>query len=250
MQIHTLKGYIQHIFLVREGDRLLLLDGCGRADIPMVCQFIEHTLQLPLSALKLIVVTHMHPDHAGGAHRLRALSGAQIASHPKASAWYAGLSGRIAHAVDVALMYWVAKRLGKPRKNGWYSPILKPDLILEDEQRLPGFSDWQVLYTPGHTDHDLSLRHVPGGEMYVADLLVQVKGQLRPPYPICHPNQYRRSLQRVAALPVASLLMAHVPTRPMASIPFEQIISDAPVLPKNHWYATKDRLVRKLGWGR
>ncbi|MAO29492.1 MAG: Zn-dependent hydrolase, partial [Alteromonas sp.] len=32
MRLHTLSGYIQHIYLAEHDDGLLLLDGCSRAD--------------------------------------------------------------------------------------------------------------------------------------------------------------------------------------------------------------------------
>ncbi|GEA12190.1 MBL fold metallo-hydrolase [Alteromonas sp. KUL49] len=247
MKVHTLSGYIQHIYLVQEGDKLLLLDGCSRADVDMVCDFITDTLTLPLSALKFIVVTHMHPDHAGGAIRLRSRTGAQIGAHPKAFKWYLGLSGRIAHMIDIALAWWVASRLGKARQALWYNPKLNHDVVLKDEQRLPYFDDWQVIYSPGHTDHDLSLVHVPTKQAYVADLMVKVKGELVAPYPICHPNQYRRSLHRVANAQLETIFCAHVPPLKVQDIPFDDIIQNAPALPKNHWHSAKNRIMRKIG---
>lgn len=247
MQIHRLQGYIQNIFLIEDQGGLLLLDGCSRADVDQVCQFITATLQRPLSDLRLVVVTHMHPDHAGGAHALRRRSGARIACHPHAPGWYRGLAGRTAHAIDVLLTWWVAGRLGKRKSHIWYNPVLAPDSILLDGQALPGFPDWQVLYTPGHTDHDLSLWHVPTQQLYVADLIVRVRRQLTAPYPICHPNQYRQSLQRVQALQPVTLYFAHVPEQAGAAVPFTALIEQAPRHPKNHWYSMRNRIARKLG---
>lgn len=247
MQIHTLKGYIQNIYLVEYPDRLLLLDGCSRADTGMLCDFIRATLKRPLSDLKLIVVTHMHPDHAGGAHQLRRLTGAPIASHPLAPGWYSGFAGRTAHAIDVALTWWVAGRLGRPKRHIWYNPLLKPDYLLQDGQTLPGFADWQVIYTPGHTDHDISLWYQPDHLIYVADLMVMVKRQITAPYPVCHPNQYRESLQRVHALNPDRVLCAHVPPQAGKMVPFATLLSMAPKRPKTHWHSTKNRIARTLG---
>lgn len=247
MQIHRLQGYIQNIYLAEQAEGLLLLDGCSRADVRMVCDYITNTLGRPLSDLKLVVVTHMHPDHAGGAALLRKITGAPLAAHPAARHWYSGLAGRTAHAIDVGLTWWVAKRLGKPRRHIWYNPILSADILLQDEQRLPGFPDWQVLCTPGHTNHDLSLLHRPTGQLYVADLIVQVRGRLVPPYPVCHPNQYRQSLQRVAELQAQQIFCAHVPPQPAAAIDFASLLAQAPAKPKNHWHSARNRILHYLG---
>ena len=246
MKIHTLPGYIQHIYLAEDSEGLLLLDGCSRADVDKVCLYITSTLGRPLSDLKLIVVTHMHPDHAGGAMRLRERTGAQVASHPKAAAWYKGLSGRTAHIIDLLLTWWVADRIGKAKESIWYNPILAPDILLKDKQTLPIFANWQVLYTPGHTDHDLSVMHVPSKQAYIADVLVKVKEKLVPPYPLCHPNQYRESLKTLAQSSIDTFFCAHVPPTAKSDIDFEHVIDNAPIKPKNHWHSSKNRIKKKL----
>lgn len=247
MQIHIIPGYIQNIYLVQDVAGLLLLDGCSRADVSTVCDFISYKLALPLAALKLVVVTHMHPDHAGGAHLLRRKTGARIACHPRASKWYSGVLGRTAHIIDVSLTWWVAKRLGKPKRHIWYKPVLKADIELMDGQNLPDFPHWQVLYTPGHTDHDLSLMHQPSKQLYVADLIVSVKKRLVPPYPVCHPNQYKQSLKRVEALQPSQLYFAHLPPRTGASVNFNDLQEQAPTLPKNHWHSMRNRILHAFG---
>ena len=247
MQIHTLKGYIQNIFLVEYPDKLLLLDGCSRADTDMLCDYIQHTLQRPLADLKLIVVTHMHPDHAGGAHRLRDRTGAAVAAHPGTRRWYAGPLGRIAHGIDVLLTLWVAGRMGRPKRHIWYDALLRPDYLLQDAQPFPGFDEWQVICTPGHTDHDISLLHQPTHQIYVADLVVMVKKTLVPPYPVYHPQEYRQSLARVAQLKAERVFFAHLAARSGADIPFAELLSMAPVQPKTYWHSTKNRIARTLG---
>jgi len=67
MKLHQIQGYIQSIYLAEYPHKLLLLDGACRADVETISYFITGSLKRPLSHLKLVVSTHMHPDHAGAA---------------------------------------------------------------------------------------------------------------------------------------------------------------------------------------
>ena len=218
---------------------LLLLDGCCRADIDELKRYITHELQRPFSDLKLLVVTHMHPDHAGAAHKLRDLTGCKIASAKTTRHWYRGLNGRLLHLTDLLLAAWVAGRLGKPKKNLWYSPHLKPDIELEDGDILPDFTEWTSVSTPGHTDRDISLLHRPSHRMYVADLMVKVKKRFIPPFPVFHPNQYRASLQKVRDMQLKALWLAHGGEVSLSENEYAHLSTVAPRLPQTPWRATK-----------
>ena len=239
MIIHQLQGYIQSIYLVEYPQGLLLLDGCCRADVEELRRFITQELKRPFSDLLLVAVTHMHPDHAGAAHKLRTLTGCKIASAKTTQHWYRGLHGRLLHLTDLMLATWVAGRLGKPKRNLWYSPHLKPDIELGEGDRLPGFDEWQVVTTPGHTDRDISLLHLPSHRMYVADLLVKVKNRFIPPFPIFHPNQYKRSLHKVRAMQLNALWLAHGGEVALSEQEYEHLFTVAPRLPQTPWRATK-----------
>jgi len=218
---------------------LLLLDGCCRADIAELKRFITTELKRPFSDLQLVVVTHMHPDHAGAAHRLRDLTGCKIASAKTTQHWYRGINGRLLHLTDILLAGWVAGRLGKPKKNLWYSPHLKPDIELEDGDTLPNFVEWITVSTPGHTDRDISLLHEPSQRMYVADLMVKVKSRFIPPFPIFHPNQYKVSLLKVRDMHLTALWLAHGGEVRLSESEFAHLTTVAPRLPQTPWRATK-----------
>ncbi|TMP23102.1 Zn-dependent hydrolase [Pseudoalteromonas rubra] len=250
MKIHTLEGYIQNIYLVAYPDKLLLLDGCSRADVAMICQFITDDLNRPLHQLRLIVVTHMHPDHAGGAHYLRKLTGAQIATANCPGQWYRGLDGMLMHLSDIALALWVAGRKRKARKNLWYSRTLTPDVYLPDGAKLPGFEDWQALHTPGHTDRDISLYHAHRSTVYIADVMVQVRGKLIPPYPVFYPRLYRATLLKLQQLSPATVMLAHHSELAYADIDFAQLLQLAPKQPVTHWRSVKTKTKRALGLGK
>jgi glyoxylase-like metal-dependent hydrolase (beta-lactamase superfamily II) len=239
MQIHHLKGYIQSIYLVEYPHGLLLLDGCCRADVGQLEEFIGGKLQRPFSDLNLVVVTHMHPDHAGAAHKLRELTGCKIASANMDKPWYRGVNGALMHLTDIALANWVAGRMGRKRQNLWYSPVLKPDYKLNHLDALPGFDDWQALATPGHTDRDLSLLHVPSQKVYVADLIVKVKKHYIPPFPVFHPNQYKSSVKQIQDLNSHSILLAHGGEVQLTAADFQHLHERSPRLPKTPWRAIK-----------
>ena len=246
MIIHHLQGYIQSIYLVEYPEKLLLLDGCCRADIQLLKKFITQDLRRPFADLKLVIVTHMHPDHAGAAHKLRRLTNCKIASANMGKNWYRGLNGALMHLTDITLATWVAGRMGKAKKNLWYSPILKPDYKLNDRDKLPGFDEWCVLDTPGHTDRDLSVLHEPSTRLYVADLIVKVKNRFIPPFPVFHPNQYRASIEKVIRLQPDSILLAHGGEVRLSESDYQHLKNTAPILPKTHWRATKIKAKQML----
>ncbi|MGY3569624.1 MBL fold metallo-hydrolase [Vibrio paucivorans] len=249
MQVHTIKGYIQTIYLVEYPDKLMLLDGASRADIPYLKQFIEETLQRPFTDLKVVVVTHMHPDHAGGAHLLRKKTGCKLVSADKDKDWYSGFDGFLMHLTDLALAKWMANRMGARRTSLWYPRKLNPDYKVTDGDAIPGFEDWRIIETPGHTDRDLSLHCPSQGMVYIGDLMVMVKRKLIAPFPIFHPKKYRQSLQRIYDLNSPKVLAAHGGEVSFDHEALTHLLDTAPRRPITHWRVTKikaKRLVRSV----
>lgn len=246
VKLHKLKGYIQTIFLAEYTDKLLLLDGCCRADVSLIKHFISDTLQRPLTDLHLVVVTHMHPDHAGAAHKLRKITGCKIASANVKGQWYSGFDGMLMHVTDLLLTRWVANKMKQPQRWLWYSRTLSPDFTLNDNDRLPGFDDWQAIATQGHTDRDISLHHLPSNKIYIADLIVKTRKGFIPPFPIFYPNRYRNSLQKIAALAASGHYLAHGSEVKLSKQDFEKVIAKAPTVPMTHWRSVKAKFKKSL----
>lgn len=246
MKIHRFQGYIQSIYLVEYPGRLLLLDGCCRADISLIQNIITVELNRPLTDLKLIVVTHMHPDHAGAAHKLRVLTGCKIASAKMPNQWYRGIRGKCLHLIDISLAAWVAHRMKRPKKNLWYSPYLKADYHLVDQDKLPGFDDWSVISTTGHTDRDLSVWHQASKRIYVADLMVKVKNRFIPPIPVNYPIEYRASLDKLHKLQPNSIMLAHGAEVEFTAKDYDHLLTVAPTKPITMWTPAKNKFKRLL----
>lgn len=232
IEIVAIEGYIQTTYLAVYPNKLLLLDAGCRCDVDSILKYITDILKRPVSQLKTVMVTHMHPDHAGGAALLKKITGCQIVSAMTYKPWYNGLKGRVSHLNDLALTYYVANRQGKPVTNIWYNPILEADIEVRDGDRVPHFDDWVVLETPGHTDRDLSLWHTPSKQVYTADLILKIKSKLVSPYLVTLPCVYRASLEKIKALAPQKVLLAHGDRVEITEQDFDSLIQQAPKEPR------------------
>ncbi len=209
MEIHEIEGHIQSIYLAVYPRKILLLDGCCRCDVATVKNYIEKQLKRNFSHLKMILVTHMHPDHAGGVGLFQQKYGIPTASSFQKKQWYHGVSGIFYHLIDVGLAYWVAHRMGKDIKYLWYDRTIKPDFYLKHGDSIPGFPEWSILETPGHTDRDISIYHKISKTIYVADNILKVKSRFIPPFPVNYPLKFKKSLELYQRMQPHKILMAH-----------------------------------------
>ena len=232
IDIVAVEGYIQTTYMAVYPDKLLLLDSGCRCDVDKILAYITDTLKRPVEQLKTVMVTHMHPDHAGGAKLLQQKTGCQIVTAMSDKPWYHGIWGRVAHLNDLGLTYYVASRQGKSITNVWYNPILKADINVQDGDRVPNFEDWIVLETPGHTDRDLSLWHPQSKQAYTADLILLIKYKFVSPYLITLPDAYRASLNKVKALQPTMLLLAHGKRAEISDEDFDRLIEWTPNEPR------------------
>lgn len=234
MKHHIIQGYIQYIHLIEYDHGCLLLDGACRADLTTIQNFFLTTLKRPITDLKVVMVTHLHPDHAGCVASLKQLTQCMVVTGTYTTPWYSGWRGRLAHLIDMTLAIWVADRMGKKRQNIWYSPILKEDIQLRDGEVVPEFEDWHIINTPGHTDRDITLVNSSAKLIYVADLIVSVKNQLCAPILVCFPEQYVHSLKRMKQYIGYTLLMAHVSPQTLENQQIDELINQAPTTPRTN----------------
>ncbi len=209
MKIHKLKGYINNLFLVEYDHAILLLDGGSPADVEVIENFCRDKLNRPLSDIRLAIVTHMHPDHSGAAPLLRQKYGTLIAAYKNIDQWYAGFSGLLQHILDCLMAQIVAKRQGTRIHKIFSRRITKPDILLDDGDDLPIFPDWKVLYTPGHTTHDIAVFHKKEKILYCGDSIIEVKNRYYLPLPVIYRESMRSSYLNMASLGAKSILLPH-----------------------------------------
>lgn len=208
-KVHELEGYIENLHIIEYEQGMLLVDSGCASDVRRIEKYCEKVIKRPMTDIKLIIVTHLHPDHAGGAVKLRAKYNIPIAAYKDLDNWYRGFGGLLQHKVDCYLATVVAYKNRRKIKRIYYKRMIEPDFKLEDGCVLPGFPDWQVLHVPGHTLYDLVTYNAKEQMLFVADLICDVKGKPRLPIPILFRDKMVKSFERLANLPIRILFRSH-----------------------------------------
>ncbi len=195
MKIHSLNGYINTLFIAEYEDYLLLLDGGSPADVDLIEKFCIEELNRPVSNIKLAIVSHMHPDHSGAAPILRKKYGTRIAAYKNIDEWYSGPTGWFQHKLDCLMAQIVAVKHKTKIRKVFSKRITGPDYLMSDMEPLPFFNDWRVIYTPGHTSHDIAVFNEEEKILYCGDSIIEVRGRVYLPLPVIFRKKNETLLQ-------------------------------------------------------
>lgn len=233
IKIHEINGYIETLYLVEYPDKLLLLDGGCRCDVMVVKNHIETVLKRDFGDLKLVVITHAHPDHSGGASAFKD-HGVKIAGYKDHNKWYAGFTGKITFFADIILTYLVATKKKRKKENIWFRPKIDFDFILKDKDTLPGFPDWKAIHCPGHTYYDLSLVKKDHKLAYIADNIICNNIKKYRPYPLASPEDYKKTLLKYKEMGIKYFLLAHHGKHEVTEDEINLLIQSSPSKPRIH----------------
>ena len=112
-----------------------------------------------------IVLTHVHPDHAGGAAEMSRRAGAPVLVHGDDHGW--ARSGRIRGANDPST--WMGRLFA--RAGDAKIEAFEPGPALMDGQLLPVSGGVRVVHTPGHSPGHISLLIEQSGTLITGDAL-------------------------------------------------------------------------------
>lgn len=154
--------YVNSFAFVDDDGSVTLVD-CGLAKAPpRIVAGLAAIGKRPADVTR-ILLTHVHPDHAGGAAEMSRRTGADVwlheGDHPSAT------SGTIAQRPDQRyLLGRLFSRLPDPR----FEPFT-PGPLLRDGEVLPVAGGLRVVHTPGHSPGHVSFLHEPTRTLITGD---------------------------------------------------------------------------------
>ncbi len=191
-RIETMWGFVLHpmrtkplppathtnAYLIGEPEMALVDPGSGEpAELERLFAVID-ALHQDRRRLKLVLLTHRHPDHVGGVEAVRARYGVPVAAHAET-------------ARHVRCDFTLA--------DGDVVPLV------------PGIGDWslRVVHTPGHDPGHLCFFHPRTGALVRGDHVTGGRGTVIIDPPEGDMTAYLDSLRRLETLPITRLFPAH-----------------------------------------
>ncbi|MFN8492783.1 MAG: MBL fold metallo-hydrolase [Caldilineaceae bacterium] len=160
---------------------------------------------LPMTALKRIILTHQDVDHVGSLHDLVDASGARVLASPTETPYIDG--------ADTPRFLRPEMLAQRPQLHAvaaifQYTPVNEQ---LADGMRLDLAGGVRVIATPGHTPGHISLYLERTKTLITGDALTADAGHLQGPNQSATPDwaQAVQSVQKLAALDVQTIVCYH-----------------------------------------
>jgi len=174
-------------FIIRSGTAMVIDPGL-RAFIPRLYQGMRRDGLEP-EEVRLVVVTHCHPDHMEGSQEFAKL-GARVAMSREEEHFLKEIGPHLA------------------RMLGMKMPDISLDLYLEEGELAVGEEQFQVLHTPGHSPGEMSLFWKQTGVLFSGDVIFQ-QGVGRTDFPGGDGGLLKASIERLRALHPTMVLSGH-----------------------------------------
>ena len=182
--IHLVDGTFANVYLIRRGEKLLVVDAGLPGEYEKVLRYIEKLGHLP-EDVETIIVTHAHHDHVGSLKDLKDATGANIAAHKDEVPYLKG-------------------------EKTFRSEIEPVDVEIElnDGDEIHGL---KVIHSPGHTPGSICLLDLKTKALFVGDLVMEENGKLEeiPHHYSLDPMKNREAIRRLLDVDFVHLLPSH-----------------------------------------
>jgi glyoxylase-like metal-dependent hydrolase (beta-lactamase superfamily II) len=206
-RLPTAPADLVNSYLLAGDDGTLVLLDAGTRRAPRKLIAALHELGRAPEEVTHLLLSHAHPDHAGGAHALQAATSGAVVTHEREAVYVR--EGRSPNADPSSVGGRLLRRL--PRRASGFRAV-PVDSTFVDGEVLPLAGGLTVVHTPGHTPGHCSFLHPSSGVLLTGDALFNVR---RISYPIKGPctdvRMSRTSAARLGELDFAVAGFTHGP---------------------------------------
>ena len=203
------------IHLIVDGGEAAVVDTGTTVSVPRILEALDRLGVAP-QAVRYVLLTHVHLDHAAGAGALMAQLGeARLVVHPRGARHMADPRRLWAASAEVYGADFVRSAYGEP------VPV-QPGRIIEAGDGLTldlGRRQLVCLDTPGHARHHLAFHDSASGHVFAGDVFGLSYRELDQDgrafiIPTCSPSQFdppqaHRSVNRILALAPEAVYLTH-----------------------------------------
>jgi glyoxylase-like metal-dependent hydrolase (beta-lactamase superfamily II) len=190
-------------FLLVTGNELSLIDTGMVGETPKLIAQMEDA-GFAVSDIRMIVLTHCHCDHTGGAAELAKLSGAKIAAHQDEIPYIKQDETQPTTSPLRRPLFWLFDRV-------YRTHIRNVDIALQDGHVVDILGGLEVIHVPGHTPGSIALYQPERQMLFSGDALChESKAGIRSTSPFdTDSRQAKMSARKLAARPVRVTCFGH-----------------------------------------
>lgn len=179
------RDFVNSFAFVEDDGSVTLVDTGVRKAPPRIVAGLAAIGKHP-EDVQRVLLTHAHPDHAGGAAEMARRTGAPVSVHDGDRSWCE--AGEVlAKPKETSLLGRLLMRASKPT----FEPF-EPGPALHDGEVLPVAGGLRVVHTPGHSPGHVALLHEPSGVLVTGDSIFNVLRLRLSPKSLCADFQLTR----------------------------------------------------------
>ena len=205
--VYQLRAIGARVTALLNDDGVVLVDAGGRGSPRLIAAGLR-AVDSSMDRVRLVVLTHYHPDHVGGLANLVKAASAKVAAHQQESGI---LNGK--DQVPSPFHNPILAKATQPFMSLLYGRPVQVDYPLKDGDTLPMAEDIHLIHTPGHTPGSMCLYLASKKVLIVGDALEYRSQKLSPPArSFTHDfMQARESLKKLLALDFDIMCFSHFP---------------------------------------